>query len=151
VLNLKGSATRHANFGRNQHGDGGIFHWRARRGASRCKGSKMVIPSVPRLPLRSERVRAWHNWGRRHTTMTPPDLLLPHSYPLRGKNKSPRWTRVLARAHRRQCTEPSVLCQVTVHHWTSTRVPNDRSWGAICSRNRTALDWVQYKKIVHQC
>jgi hypothetical protein len=61
MLNLMGSTTRHANFGQNQHCGGGIFHWRARRGPSRCKGSKMVIPGVPRLSLRGERVMAWRN------------------------------------------------------------------------------------------
>jgi hypothetical protein len=128
-----------------EHGCDKTLHWRVRRGTSRCNDSKMASLGVPRLLLRGKGLRRGvievAGVPRRHRRLghvarlqaqsisftprpnhPPRDLLLAHCYPLRGKNKSPRRTRILARAHRRRYTEPGVRVQATVPWPSSSEV-----------------------------
>jgi hypothetical protein len=97
---------------RAKHGCDKTLYWRVRRGASRCNGSEMASPGVPRLLLRGKGLRRGVievvGVPRRHQRLghvarlqaqsisftprpnpPPRDLLLPHRYPLRGKHESP--------------------------------------------------------------
>jgi hypothetical protein len=144
VLNLKGSVAHHANFGQHQtrrRWDILLLSPSWRQPVQRLQDGNSRRATVTTTWLKSHDMAQWRspayhdNTGCSATSHdhqvqsisfysrpNPPplrDLLLPHRYPQRGKHESPRRTQILARAHQRWCTEPSVLIQATIA-WPSS-------------------------------